>query len=172
MVVPTIATLVLLTSLPIFTGCTTSGYLNVVNPYNNYTPFRKSAFRTMYSNVSWEQKLFEGENEKYTTASCEDNYKEFTKLSFIQSITGLEREGIGEIHDLERVDTNICRFYAVLTFTFPARHPTRAGQTKASYYYFYWREHGNSLIVYGNYDEPWKSVSVYAKDTLEAFLER
>lgn len=172
-----IATLLLLTSFPIFTGCTTSGYLNATNPYNlvkgmpRYTPFRKSAFRTNYSNVSWEQKLFEGENAKYITANCEDNFNEFTKLSFIRSITGLENYNIGEIFPLERLETRVCRFYAVLKRpTYRAlTQPESAGETLKSYYYFYWGEHGKRLIIFGDYNEPWKNV--YAKDTLDEFLK-
>lgn len=177
-VVSSIFTWSFLISLPILMGCTTSGYLNAVNPYNlvkglpKQTPFRKAAFRTSYSNVSWEQQLFEGENEKYANAGCETNYREFSNLSFIRSITGLERENIGKIDELERVDTNICRFFAILTTpTYRAlTQPEFAGETTKSYFYFYWRERANYLIIFGDYNEPWKGV--YATDTLEEFLKR
>ena len=166
----------LLAILPLFSGCTTSGYLNAVNPYNlfmgmsRYTPFRKSAFRTSYSNVSWEQKIFAEADEKYTTASCEDNYMEFTKLPFIRSITGLVRYDIGKVYPLERTNTNICRFYAVLTIHIPDAGLGRSAHESESYFYFYWRERGDRLIVFGDYNRPWQDV--YAKDTLEEFLKR
>ena len=172
-----IFTWLFLISLTILMGCTTSGYLNAVNPYTlakgipKHTPFRKAAFRTSYSNVSWEQKSFEGENGKYASASCEVNYRDFSDLSFIRSITGLEREDIREIQGLERVDPNICRFFAVLiTPTNRAStRPESAGEATASYLYFYWREQGSHLIVFGDYNKPWKDV--YAKDTLEEFMK-
>ena len=132
------------------TGC--SGYLNVLQPHNLFmgvgpwTPFDRRAFHTSYANTSYEVLPFIGENTKFAAASCEENYKTFTAITFIRSFRNLRMNNIGSIHELERVD-DICRFYAVLTFTFPASHPTLAGQTVDSYYYFYWRERGDYLVV-------------------------